>query len=110
MAGSIVGSIFNYTSECLYTLQGDIGLTPAVVMKSIVDSNREVLKDPVGTRIVRRLARSVFDISSSSFFYPVERLDRSAIQLQLRCVHLYPVFHALDSQILTDKPPQWPWE
>ncbi|EIM86534.1 OPT oligopeptide transporter [Stereum hirsutum FP-91666 SS1] len=34
MAGSIVGSIFNYT-----------------MMKSIVDSNREVLKDPVGTRI-----------------------------------------------------------
>lgn len=64
-------------SVCIsYTV---IWLTPVVVMKSIVDSNREVLKDPVGTRIVRRLARSLLDISSSSFFYPVERLDRSAI-------------------------------
>lgn len=30
MAGSIVGSIFNYTSECLYTLHGEIVLTPVV--------------------------------------------------------------------------------
>ncbi|PCH45026.1 OPT oligopeptide transporter [Wolfiporia cocos MD-104 SS10] len=34
LAGSIIGSIFNYT-----------------MMISIVDNNREVLKDPVGTRI-----------------------------------------------------------
>ncbi|RPD65255.1 OPT oligopeptide transporter [Lentinus tigrinus ALCF2SS1-7] len=34
MAGSIIGSIFNYT-----------------MMKSIIDANREVLVDPVGTRV-----------------------------------------------------------
>lgn len=36
MAGSIVGSIFNYT-----------------MMNTIVTNNREVLQDPVGTRVVR---------------------------------------------------------
>lgn len=38
MAGSIVGSIFNYT-----------------MMNTIVTNNREVLQDPVGTRVVRSL-------------------------------------------------------
>ena len=54
-------------------------------MKSIVTNNREVLIDPVGTRIVRPLPRTVHAASiSPSHFLPVVRMDHPAVQLGLR--------------------------
>ena len=53
MAGSIIGSIFNYTSRCLLEPAYFISLINVLtVMITIVDNNRAVLLDPVGTRVV----------------------------------------------------------
>jgi hypothetical protein len=55
MAGSIVGSIFNYTSErreCYPPFTVSEQNFKPLVMRSIVDNNREVLLDPIGTRVV----------------------------------------------------------
>ncbi|KAG9219680.1 hypothetical protein CCMSSC00406_0005998 [Pleurotus cornucopiae] len=54
IAGSIVGSIFNYTSTYPFVsrhIDGKDLLLACIVMKVIVSNNREVLKDPIGTRV-----------------------------------------------------------
>ena len=64
MAGSIIGSIFNYTSK--YHLSPTFscsrtGSNFEVVMITIVNNNRAALIDPVGTRVVSSPYRNSTD-------------------------------------------------
>lgn len=53
MAGSIIGSIFNYASECAFPSPGKHEAEYVTVMITIIDNNRAALIDPVGNRVVR---------------------------------------------------------